>query len=285
MKPTKTDKVDIASAGDSSEKSSGSKVAKGRRAALAKAGVTGGAIAGGVWAKPMINSTVLPAHAATTDSGGDGGSGTTSTTTPAAPAAISMNGPTDLISALGSTSSHRDSQSIAARAIDAVVPRADAFNGAVPGSDARFGTSTGAAGLCVTLQFPQGNTPSGPVNVSVQGPRHYAQTYSYDSSLGQYVYTNSFDYQITGNGSTTLGGPEGLDFSVNLGQVTVEGCVTSSDFSGAEGVVIANNTIGSPESGNVIRAYYENSGNGASFSAIPDFGCRTGYGFEPELPD
>ncbi|MEM7194357.1 MAG: hypothetical protein AAF402_05350 [Pseudomonadota bacterium] len=280
MKSNKPDSPVVEDTRSSLRSGTVTQVAKGRRAALAKAGVTGGAIAGGVWAKPMINSTVLPAHAATTDSGGDPGEGTTTTI---APSPISMTGPTAPVEYLASTGANAGSQNLIARAVDSVVPRANAFNGAVPARNARFGAYQGAAGLCVTLQFPQGNTPSGPVNVTVQGPRHYSLVYSYNSSEGQYVYSSPFEYQISGNGSGTLGGPEGLDFSVNLGQVTVEGCVTSSDFSGAEGVVVANQQLGDGFLPGVDRTYYESSGYGASFDASPNTPCRTGYGFNPVL--
>ena len=241
----------------------------GRRAALAKAGLAGGAIAGGVWKKPSIDSTVLPAHAAMTAGGGDGGTGVT-TAPPVTP--ITMVGPTGALPSQGSAV-QSESDSLFAKVGDALVPSAEASSTATaPTNPAQHAFEIGT--ICVTLTFPQGNTPSGPVNVSVQGPPFYYTYYN-----GGYNF--AFDYQISGAGNTTLGGPNGLDFSIPLGPITVEGCVDSTDFMGASGFVRNNSTIGIGSGGNVDEAYQDLSGYGSSFTATVGGFCTEGYGFLP----
>lgn len=245
---------------------------KGRRAALAKAGFAGTAVAGGLWTKPIVNSLVLPAHAQTTVNG---------------PVAISMTGPSSNQDPVVSNHKQKGEASLLARALDTVVSPAVAaaerpmVHGHTISLGARFANNSTFL-LCVSLDFPEGNMPSGPVNVTVNGPEIYFYNYGGYSGIPGPLGPR-LDYQLSGSTSTNLEGPEGRDFdvtfdvpSLNSDGLRVVGCVTDADFSSANGYMHVTNSVGR-NSDNT----FEQAGYGGAFSVASGAPCTVGSGNGP----
>ena len=229
-----------------------------RRETLKKAGIAGGALAGTVWAKPVINAVVLPSHATTSDIGGDTGT----------PPPVTLVGPTGS-PMMGSLEKSNDT-SIAERVMETLIPSATAAGTPPPFGGARFALNPQALGLCVTLDFPQGNTPSGPINVSVAGP------------TVEYYYNGFQTYNLSSSGSGAL---SGLDFMVNLSgaggsTLQVSGRLSDNDFSGATGYVELLRDV--PQFFNNPLGVEEFSGYGAPFDASSGAACSPGDGMLPQ---
>ena len=225
-----------------------------KREILKKAGIAGGVAATGVWTKPVVNSMVLPAHAATSPAAAGG--------------ALVMAG------ASGQPLVFRDMKpedrkGLFARIADGVIPAANAQIACLnPSTSSRYANDEDHT-ICVGLEFPEGKKADGPVNVTVTGSDIF---YTFYSSYYGASYSN-FSHNLSGSASTTLAG---LGFSVTIGNLDICGSVTDEDFSGASGYIVNNAFFGA-------YAATEESGYGASFDAVPGLPCSPGPGPDVSL--
>ncbi len=240
---------------DSASESGGALRDAKKREILKKAGIAGGVAATGAWTKPVVNSMVLPSHAATSPGAAAGG-------------ALSMAGPS------GSTIVLRDlkpeeREGLLARIANSVVPEANA-QGALacvtPSSSARYALNSDHQ-ICVGLEFPEGKKVDGPVNITISAPDVSYSFYEYNS--GETV--QNFSHNLSGSMSTTL---NGLGFTVSIGNLDICGAVTDADFSGASGFITTNTQTGE----SAYNFVGEESGYGASFDAVPGLPCSPGPG-------
>ena len=209
---------------------------KSRRRVLQKAGVAGGAAAVTAWTKPSLNSVILPAHAQTS---------------PPAPMALggaTSNTPLTSISGSGN-------QSIASRALDALIPEAHAGLSPFSGNCGVF-TINGPDDYthCIALTFDE-MAPNSGFSFDLTGPDVYYGYCYYGTNYTYYEGVANF----TGSDSGTL---TGQDFVVTIGDFEFSGTV-ADDFESASGIVVQT-------SGN--RKQVGNF-SGGSFSS-----CETGYG-------
>jgi hypothetical protein len=231
-----------------------------RRGAIKAAGIAGGVAATGVWVKPVVESVVLPAHGQTTGEDPDDG-----------PQVSALRGPTsgsdDIVMHRGGDTGER---SIAETLLEAAVPAAVA-GANLPSVNVRDFFNLPELRNCVTLEFPVGNIPSGPINVTISGPPVYSAAYNFG---GSYYYP-VLSYQFQGSQGGNLGGPDGLDFDLNFGDFSVAGCITDNDFTGAVGYVYWNSGC-TPSV--AVTQYYMCSDEGASFTASIGGSCTPGSG-------
>ena len=207
---------------------------KSRRKVLQKAGVAGGAAAVAAWTKPTLNSVVIPAHAQTTGPQTLGGATSTQP--------------------ISSVSNSRN-QSIAGRALDALIPEAQAGLSGFSGNCGLF-TVNGPDDYthCITLTIDE-MTPGSGFSFDLTGPDIYYGYCRYDTSYTYY-------YGVTNLTGSTTGTLNGLGFTVSIGDFEFVGTV-ADDFSSASGTV---EQVSGP------------SRSVGNFSQGSSAFCSTGYG-------
>ena len=222
---------------------------KGRRKVLQKVGVASGVAATTAWTKPTLNSVLLPAHAQMS-------------------IAMPLNGSSSS-SPFASTNSSKN-QSIASRALDALVPKAEAQSG--------FGGTCGAFTQngpddyrhCIELTFDE-NAPSTGFMLDLTGPDVYYNICKIGKSYTYYEGVANF------SGSTN-GTLVGQDFTVSVGDCEFKGTV-ADDFQSASGTLVKNGdfsfSTGSKNNGSVA---FCSSGYGAYWAVTAGGECSPGAG-------